>query len=154
MKLHSNLYLSTRTIVYIWMVCDAVLVRFRFWNDMIQINYWTHSDSLKFVTKKWEENISDKKTCHTCQMCQMHQTFHMWGVFLMQPQQSQGPPHHHLSTAAPMLPALATTMKTTTMSWEGWKSVRRVGRRGKRGQEDDNDAACNPHAVLSISFYL
>jgi hypothetical protein len=37
----------------------------------------------------------------------------------------------------------------------GGFEVRRVGRRGKGDWEDDDDAACNPHAMLStISFYF
>jgi len=67
-------------------------------------------------------------------------------------QQSPAPPHHHLSAAAPMLPAPATTWRTTTTSWDGWRRVRRVGRRGKGDLEGDDDTACNPHATSSIYF--
>jgi len=69
-----------------------------------------------------------------------------------QHQQSPAPSHHHLSAAAPMLPAPATTWRTTTMSWDGWRTVRRVGRKGKGDLEGDDDVACNPHAVSSYFF--
>ena len=69
-----------------------------------------------------------------------------------QHQQSPAPPHHHLSAAAPMLPAPATTWRTTTTSWDGWRRVRRVGRKGKGDLEGDDDAVCNPHAVSSYFF--
>ena len=69
-------------------------------------------------------------------------------------QQSHAPPHRHLSAAAPMLPAPATTWKTTTTRWEGWRRVTRVGRRGKGDREGDDNAVCNPHATSSISFPL
>ena len=61
-------------------------------------------------------------------------------------------PPHHLSAATPTLPASSTTIKTTTTTQEGWRSVRRMGRRGTGGQKDDDNAVCNPHAVLSIPF--
>jgi len=69
-----------------------------------------------------------------------------------QHQQSPAPPHHHLSAAAPMLPAPATTWRTTTTSWDRWRRVRRVGRRGKGDLEGDDDTVCNPHTVSSYFF--
>lgn len=54
------------------------------WKDMTQIKYWKTSEYLKFVTKKWRKNISDREIHHTCQTHQTHQTFHTERVFLMQ----------------------------------------------------------------------
>ena len=53
------------------------------------------------------------------------------------------PPPHCSSTHVPQQPHQP--------EWQ-IGGLRRVGRRGKQGQEDDDDAVCNPHTVLSSSF--
>ena len=76
---------------------------------------------------------------------------HMWAKpgQACRAQQSYAPFYHHLTAVVSMCFSNYINLNDKL---ESWGSVRRVGKRGKQGQEDDNDAACNPHAALSSSF--
>ena len=124
-----------------------------FW-DMMSQNSHSQSDAQTSKLCKVISNSDIKSPAQQCQPLSLHHYHCMATHCCHRHQQSHAPPHCHLSAAAPMLPAPATTWKTTTTRWEGWRRVRRVGRRGKGDREGDNDAVCNPHAVSSISFPL
>ena len=121
-----------------------------FW-DMMSQNSHSQSDAQTSKLREVISNSNIKLPAQQYQPLSLHHYHCMATHCCHRHQQSHD---CHLSAAAPMLPAPATTWKTMTTRWDGWRRVRRVGRRGKGDREGDNNAVCNPHAASSISFPL